>query len=88
MVSVPHLECVGGEADVRAVRLALLLHLGLVQNVGVLAPCPLDRTVDRAPPAVAVAVLGQLVLEHLVLAEHLVVVGSDDLCHVRHGPVR
>ena len=42
MVAVPHFEGVGSEADVGGVRLALLLHLGLVQNVGVLAPRPLD----------------------------------------------
>ena len=53
-----------------------------------MAPCPLDRTVDRAPPAVAVAVLGQLALEHLVLAEYLVVVGGDNLGEVGLGPVR
>ena len=88
VVPVPHFEAVGCEADVRGVRLALLLHLGLVQDVGVLAPCSLHRTVDRAPPAVAVAVPGQLALEGLVLAEHLDVVGGDDLPHVGHGPVR
>ena len=88
VVSVPHFEAVGCEADVRGVRLALLLHLGLVQDVGVLAPCSLHRTVDRAPPAVAVAVPGQLALEGLVLTEHLDVVGGDDLPHVGHGPVR
>ena len=88
VVPVPHFEGVGREADVRGVRLALLLHLGLVQDVGVLAPCPLDWTVDRAPPAVAVAVLGQLALEHLVLAEYLVVVGGDNLGEVGLGPVR
>ena len=87
VVSVPHFEAVGCEADIRGVRLALLLHLGLVQDVGVLAPRPLDRTVDRAAPAVAVAVLGQLALEHLVLAKYLVVVGGDYLSKVGHGPV-
>ena len=46
VVPVPHFEGVGCEADVRGVWLALLLHLGLIQDVGVLAPCPLDRTVD------------------------------------------
>ena len=40
------------------------------------------------PPAVAVAVLGQLALEHLVLAEYLVVVGGDNLGEVGLGPVR
>ena len=42
MVAVPHFEGFGSEADVGGVRLALLLHLDLVQNVGVLAPRPLD----------------------------------------------
>ena len=50
MVAVPHFEGVRCEADVGGVGLALLLHLGLVQDVGVLAPCSLHRTVDRAPP--------------------------------------
>ena len=88
VVSVPHLECVGGEADVTDVRFALLLHLGMIQDVGVQAPRPLHGTVFLPTSTVAVAVSGQLALEGLVLAEHLVVVGSDDLCHVRHGPVR
>ena len=50
VVPVPHFKAVGCEADVGGVWLALLLHLGLVQDVGVLAPCSLHRTVDRAPP--------------------------------------
>ena len=41
VVPVPHFEGVGCEADVGGVQLALLLHLGLVQDVGVLTPRPL-----------------------------------------------
>ena len=88
VVAVPHLECVGGEAHVTGVRFALLLHLGMVQDVGVQAPRPLHGTVFLPTSTVAVAVSGQLALEGLVLAEHLVVVGGDDLPHVGHGPVR
>ena len=79
MVSVPHLECVGGEADVTDFRFALLLHLGMVQDVGVQGPRPLHGTVFLPTSTVAVAVSGQLALEGLVLAEHLVVVGGTDL---------
>ena len=39
------------------------------EGVGSEADVGGDRTVDRAPPAVVVAVLGQLALEHLVLTE-------------------
>ena len=88
VVALPHLECVGGEAHVAGIWFALLLHPGVVQDVGVQASCPLHGTVFFTASTVAVAVLGQLALKGLVLAEHLDVVGGDDLPHVGHGPVR
>ena len=59
----------------------------MVQDVGLQASCSLHGTVfSRLALTVAVAVLGQHALEGLVLAEHLVGVGGDDLCHDQHCP--
>ena len=88
VVALPHLEGVGGEAHVAGIWFALLLHPGVIQDVGVQASRRLHGTVFLPASTVAVAVFGQVALKDLVLAEHLVVVGGDDLCHVGHCPVR
>ena len=87
VVPISDLPGGGRYAGVGGVWLADLVDRGPVQGVGVLAPGPLHRAVLRPSPAVAVRVSGQLLLKPLVLTEHLVVVGCNDLCKVGHGPI-
>ena len=47
VVAITQLECVGGEAS--GLWLALFLHLGVVHDVGVQAPRPLQLTVKNRP---------------------------------------
>ena len=87
VVPISDLPRGGRYAGVGGVRLARFDHSGLVQEVGVLAHCPLHRAALVPSSAVAVGVSGQLLLKPLVLTEHLVVVGCNDLCKVGHGPI-
>ena len=87
MLPISDLPRGGRYAGVGGVRLARFDHSGLVQEVGVLAHCPLHRAALVPSSAVAVGVSGQLLLKPLVLTEHLVVVGCNDLCKVGHGPI-
>ena len=54
VVALPHLEGVGGEAHVAGIWFALLLHPGVVQDVGVQAPRPLHGTAYLPTSTVAV----------------------------------
>ena len=67
VVPISDLPRGGRYAGVGGVRLARFDHSGLVQEVGVLAHCPLHRAALVPSSAVAVGVSGQLLLKPLVL---------------------
>ena len=87
MVTISRLPGGGRYACVGGIGLARLDHRGPVHEVGVLAPGPVHGAGLGPSSAVAVAVARQLLLEPQVVAQHLDVVGGDDLGEGWHGPV-